>query len=160
MKKLITSTVLAYVLVLTACDITSPHQVVRNDSPPKLGEDRRSDNPCYDAGMADVNMNCPTHIDPVCGCDGRTYNNRCEANRAGMYVQYKGFCNETEKTPRRKNPVKGQHPCFNQRMKDNHSGNCPAIAVPVCGCDGKTYSNACNANREGIRVVHVGPCKE
>ncbi len=30
---------------------------------------------------------------------------------------------------------------------------------PVCGCDGKTYSNAGEASCNSIEVVHKGPCK-
>ncbi|PID83753.1 hypothetical protein CSB09_04590 [Candidatus Gracilibacteria bacterium] len=36
---------------------------------------------------------------------------------------------------------------------------CPAIYRPVCGVDGKTYSNACYASLYSVQVVHKGRCK-
>jgi Kazal-type serine protease inhibitor domain len=36
---------------------------------------------------------------------------------------------------------------------------CATIAIPVCGCDGKTYGNSCSAHQEGVSVAAQGPCK-
>ncbi len=35
---------------------------------------------------------------------------------------------------------------------------CPDVYMPVCGCDGMTYSNSCHAAAAGVRVASEGAC--
>ncbi|MCH9685426.1 MAG: hypothetical protein K0V04_28585 [Deltaproteobacteria bacterium] len=36
---------------------------------------------------------------------------------------------------------------------------CPAVYMPVCGCDGEVWGNACNANGAGVDVDIDGACE-
>ncbi len=40
----------------------------------------------------EIPIHCPLFWDPVCGCDGVTYSNVCEANANSMSVDHAGIC--------------------------------------------------------------------
>jgi hypothetical protein len=51
---------------------------------------------------------------------------------------------------------KGPGKCVNKLI----NGGCAAIWTPVCGCDGKTYSNDCSRNMADVSKKHDGECKQ
>lgn len=49
---------------------------------------------------------------------------------------------------------KKENSCYDQQLYEQHKNDFCTMDCPgVKGCDGKTYCNECEANKQGIRVV-------
>ncbi|XP_054715534.1 agrin-like [Uloborus diversus] len=104
----------------------------------------------------------------VCGTDGKDYPNHCELKKTScremrpLEVRFIGRCD----------PCEGVE-CPNAQvcqLDDNRNAICRCNAIcsedlkPVCGSDGKTYTNECTLrvdackSRKNIRVVYAGRC--
>lgn len=103
---------------------------------------------CINPNLINDSIDCDETYKPVCGCNGITYKNSCEAKKQGIVQYTKGTC------------YSGL--CIDP-SKVNPNIPCPTDYDPVCGCDGKTYGNACDAERAGVNhffqgICQTGPC--
>ena len=94
----------------------------------------------------------------VCGCDGRTYANRCYAAAAGVTVDFDGPCPPPPACPGDCYPDQVDTACGSQVRCVERPETCSEEVLPVCGCNGVTYQNECLALQAGTGVWMNGPC--
>ncbi|WP_367393055.1 Kazal-type serine protease inhibitor domain-containing protein [Lewinella sp. LCG006] len=115
------------------------------------------DDSCIDPTQINPDAVCPTVYQPVCGCNDVTYPNECAADAAGVQSTTPGPCAPSS--------------CYDPQYIVTSAAttvntttgvitaNCPTAGIPVCGCNGVTYANACLAEASGITVYTQGSCE-
>jgi ovoinhibitor len=122
---------------------------------------------------------CSNVVSPVCGVDGITYINQCVATCKGVAVASVGACPppvvvSTPTTcpttlptstptitccacPACPTTLPTSNPTCPVTLPTSTS-TCPHVYSPVCGVNGISYLNSCEAAIAGVAVAHVGIC--
>lgn len=105
---------------------------------------------------------CPIFPDPVCGCDGVTYDNACTASAYGANIDSTGAACATVTTCTSDTDCTVGF-CFKNSCEPTAEGTCETkppfclvIGDGVCGCDGNTYTNECLAKKAGVSIDPTG----
>lgn len=101
---------------------------------------------CFNPLNIDLIGNCPANYDPVCACETITFGNGCTAEAFGFQNYTQGSCLEQK--------------CYSEPVKRAlyNTIACPSEPDYVCGCNGITYRNECEALRNGVLVSTPGRC--
>jgi hypothetical protein len=119
-----------------------------------------------------LQLTCTTKVDPVCGCDGTSYDNSCIAAAVGVSVRHAGRCtNGGSSGMACGGPFRCGQGEYCRFGRDSQCGgpsmpgvctrvpsSCQRDLRPVCGCNGMTYQNECFAAKDGVSVRYGGEC--
>jgi len=133
--------------------VKTVNTVVKENSKSEKTELPASSKLCIDKGKINLDLMCMQVYKPVCGCDNKTYGNECEANKHGLMSWKEGECGG--KADGKTSEITSD--CIDE-SKINFKKICTKELKPVCGCNNKTYGNACMAEKAGVTKWQKGAC--
>lgn len=89
---------------------------------------------------------CPAISDPVCGCDGKTYTNVCQAVHAGTAFDHRGACSPPKTCEQGGSTCPGAGTCVKHDDDDDQGHDCKAFGVLFGHHDDSHQAGVCECN--------------
>jgi hypothetical protein len=109
---------------------------------------------------------CPIKDEPVCGVNGKTYQNKCFMEKEGVAKAYDGWCvggnaKVEPNIPKEDDPFGETEEHGFLRFGSVNAGDFPCNNnyYPTCSMNGITFANLCRLRSKGQFPAHVGPCR-
>lgn len=121
---------------------------------------------CSGEGVCSVRpTSCPQVVDPVCGCDGRTYQNACDARSRGVNVRHEGECTAEGASCGTSSDCDEGEVCVSDSCGELGSceplnTDCSGVGIPtaICACDGALYPTICDLAEAGATAAPDAVC--
>lgn len=137
MKNTITVVLASFVLLVLT--FASCEKETKNDD--------QSTETCIDSSLINTQAIITHDWNPVCGCNGETYSNPMAAKYSGVTKYTEGVCEHDS--------LLG---CVDSSLIKSEGAIITTEWNPVCGCNGKTYTNPMDAQANGVISYTQGAC--
>lgn len=111
------------------------------------------------------NCECLSVVNPVCATNGQTYINYCILECEKQTVLYQAACigsSQSDYVNGGNNNLQNQQQYQDYKVNPYYATssckNCPKNVENVCGSNGKTYNNKCEAECRGFQIKFLGKC--
>lgn len=116
---------------------------------------------CIERPSKDACQNEGDTPQQICGCNGKTYDSPCAAQRDGVLEYTEGPCGTCDRICPGAETTCVQCPGDPVQCVERPDENCEELEEDrVCGCDGEEYRNPCAAIQAGVQPTDSEACFE
>lgn len=121
---------------------------------------------CSGEGVcSEMPSTCPQIVEPVCGCDTKTYQNECAARASGVNVAHEGECEIeipgcADSSDCNEGEICRSESCGERGVCEPLNTDCSGVGIPtsICSCEGRRYADVCELAEVGALLAPDADC--